>query len=237
VTLDVGANIITTIATDMAGNQQTDTRTVIFDANAPVLTVSGPADNSTTTQSFVTVTGTISETSVVTISANNGTVQNAAIAGNTYSAIVYLAKGVNTINIIATDLAGNKTAAKRTVTYEAASTSLTLAVTDPNQDITTEDSTLTLRGTVVGASSNVKVRITMDGKSFSPEVINGAFKQKLTFTKAKLYAITITATDAAGTSSTIVRNVIYAPTHHDDNNCQNNDKNSHDKDQHDDHND
>jgi Glucodextranase, domain B len=219
-TLTVGANTITTIATDNAGNQQVDTRTVTYDPNAPVLTVSAPADNSTTIQSFITVTGTISESSTVTISVNNGSPQSAAITGNSFSSTVNLAPGVNTIDIIATDPAGNSATAKRTVTYDNSNTSLTLAVIYPSQDITTRSSSLTLKGTVVDASSNVKVSITIDGKTYTPEVDHGAFHQRLTFTKAKLYAITVTATDDAGNSSSIVRNVIYRPSsddnHHDD---------------------
>jgi hypothetical protein len=214
-TLTAGANTITTIATDIAGNQQVDTRTVTYDQTVPVLTVSTPADNSTTTQSFVTVTGTISENSTVTISVNNGSPQSAAITGNTFSATVNLAAGVNTIDISAVNQAGNATNAKRSVTYENGNTSFTLAVTNPSQDITTKSASLTLKGTVVDASGNVKVSITMDGKTFSPKVKDGAFKQRLTFTKAKLYAITVTATDDAGNSSSIVRNVIYRPSNDD----------------------
>jgi len=209
--LAAGANTITTIATDNAGNQQIDTRTVTYDLNVPVLTLSAPADNSTTTQSFIAVTGTISETSQVSVSVNNGSPQSAAISGSGFSATVNLVSGVNTIDIIATDLAGNTTSAKRTVTYDNSTSTFTLAVTSPAQDITTRSSSLTLKGTVVDASGKVRVRITMDGRSYSPRVINGVFKQRLIFTKAKLYAITVTATDETGSSSTVNRNVIYRP--------------------------
>jgi hypothetical protein len=211
-TLVAGANTITTIATDNAGNQQVDTRTVTFDLNAPVLAVSAPADNSTTTQSFITVTGTISETSTVSISVNGGSPQTAAVTGTTYSATVNLVAGVNTIDITATDQAGNTSSAKRTVTYDNSTSTFTLAVTYPAQDITTRNSSLTLKGTVVDASSNVKVSITMEGKSYSPSVVNGEFQQRLNFNRAKLYAITVTATDDAGNSSTVNRNVIYSPS-------------------------
>jgi Glucodextranase, domain B len=220
-TLAAGANTITTIATDNAGNQQVDTRIVTYDLSATVLTVSAPADNSTTTQSFITVTGTVSEPSTVTISVNSGSPQSAAITGSTFSATVNLVPGVNTIDITATDLAGNTSSAKRTVTYDNSNTSLTLAVTYPSQDITTRSSSLTLKGTVADASRNVNVGITMDGKNYTPQIDNGAFQQRLTFTRAKLYAITVTATDAAGNSSTVSRNVIYRPTGDDNQNDDN----------------
>jgi len=210
-TLAAGANTITTIATDNAGNQQVDTRTVTYDLNIPVLAVAAPADNSTTVQSFISVTGTISEAATVSVSVNNGSPQTAAISGSGFSATVNLVTGVNTIDIIATDLAGNTASAKRTVTYDNSNSQFTLAVTSPAQDITTRNSSLTLRGKVVDATSRVKVTITMNGKTFTPKVSDGAFRQRLTFTRAGLYAINVTATDNSGNSSTVTRNVIYRP--------------------------
>jgi membrane-bound inhibitor of C-type lysozyme len=235
--LTAGANTISTIATDIAGNQQVDTRTVTYETTVPVLTVSAPADNSTTTQSFISITGTISENSTVIITVNSANPQSAAITGNAFNATVNLVAGVNTIDITAVDQAGNTTNAKRTVTYENGNTSFTLSVTNPSQDVTTKSASLTLKGKVVDASGNVKVSITMDGKSYSPKVKDGAFKQRLTFTKAKLYAITVTATDDAGNSSSVVRNVIYRPSNddHHDNDHQGDDHNNDDDHRDDDH--
>jgi hypothetical protein len=214
-TLAAGVNTITTIATDNAGNQQIDTRTVTYDLNVPVLAVTAPADNSTTIQSFLNVTGTISEAATVAVSVNNGSPQTAAISGSTFNATVNLVSGVNTIDITATDLAGNSANAKRTVTYDNSTSQFTLAVTSPVQDITTRNSTLTIRGTIVDATSRVNVTVTMNGRTYTPKVDDGAFRQRLTFTKAGLYAITVTATDASGNSSTVTRNVIYRPVSRD----------------------
>ncbi|EHP85211.1 flagellar hook capping protein [Geobacter metallireducens RCH3] len=214
--LQSGANTVTVVATDNAGTQKTDIRTITYDPAAPVLTVSAPADNSTTTQSFITLNGTISETSTVSVSVNGSAPQTAAISGNSYTATVYLVKGVNTISISATDLAGNITTAKRTVTYSGVSNNLALAVTFPNQDITTKYPYLVLKGTVVD-NEKVAVKIIMDGKTYIPVVDDGVFMQRLVFTTPKLYAITVIATDAAGNKSTVTRNVIYRPGYdHDD---------------------
>jgi len=211
VTLAAGANTITTIATDTAGNQQVDARTVTYDLNIPVLAVTAPADNGTSVQSFINVTGTISEAATVSVSVNSGSPQTAAISGSGFSATVNLLSGVNTIDIIATDLAGNTASAKRTVTYDNSNSQFTLAVTSPAQDITTRNSTLTIRGTVVDATSRVKVTVTMNGRTYTPYVYDGTFRQRLTFTRAGLYAITVTATDNSGNKSTVTRNVIYRP--------------------------
>jgi hypothetical protein len=99
---------------------------------------------------------------------------------------------------------------KRTINY-AASDKFSLAVTSPSQDSTASNSYITLTGKVSDALSNVTVNITMDGKSYAPAVINGVFQQRLTFTTAKLYTITVKAKDQAGNSSTVTRNVIYRP--------------------------
>jgi surface antigen len=209
VTLQQGSNTITTIAIDTANNKTTDTRTITLDTTAPVLTINAPADNSTTAQATTNVSGSTDETSTVTVKVNSGSLQSAAISGKNFNATVNLASGANTLNITATDLAGNSGNAKRTVTYD--NTKPTLAVSDPGQDITTDKNSLTLHGTVSDALSAVTISITMDGQTFTPAVTSGAFQQQLTFTTAKQYTITVTATDAASNSSTVQRNVIYQP--------------------------
>ncbi len=123
---------------------------------------------------------------------------------------MYLVAGVNTITISATDLAGNTATAKRTVTYTTSTNNLALAITYPSQDITTGYPYLTLKGKVVD-NEHVTVKITMNGKTYYPEVDDGVFQQRLFFTYPKLYAITVTATDDAGNTSTVVRNVIFKP--------------------------
>ena len=178
--LIAGANTITVVATDNAGNQTTDSRSITYDATAPVLTIAAPADNSTTTQSLLTVTGTISETSTVSFTVNAGSPQSAAITGSTFSAAANLVAGINTINITATDLAGNSTTAKRTVTYSGNVNSLGLAVTYPSQDITTRNSNIVLKGTVADDDNeHVTVKITMNGKTYTPRVDDGRFNQRL----------------------------------------------------------
>ncbi len=214
--LTSGANTVSIVATDKAVNQQTDTRTITYDATVPLLTVTAPADNSSSAQSFITLTGTISENSTVTVTNNGGSPQSGSINGSSFSATVNLVTGINTLVITATDLAGNSSTAKRTVTYEAGN--LTLSVTYPSQDITTRRSTLVLTGTIADASSKVTVTVSMNGHTYNPYVKNGAFSQKLSFTKADTYSITVTAKDAAGNTSSATRNVIYSPSvrDHDD---------------------
>jgi hypothetical protein len=207
VTLQAGANTITTVATDTLGNGTTDTRSITMDTTAPVLTVSVPADNSKTAQGPATVTGTISETSTVTVKVNSGTPQSAAITGSSYSAAINLAGGLNTITITATDLAGNTSSAVRSVTYD--NTNPSLAITNPNQDITTSQNSITISGTVSDTITSTTVTVTFNNQSYTPAITNGAFSQPLTIPAEGTYTLTATATDEAGNSSSVTRNLIY----------------------------
>jgi hypothetical protein len=131
----------------------------------------------------------------------------------TFSITVNLAPGVNTIAVTAVDLSGNSTGAKRTITFNGG-TSLNLAITRPAQDITTRKAYLKLVGSITDPMGAVTVTVTMAGQSYHPEVANGEFRQYLHFDAPGQFAISVTAVDAAGNSSTIIRNVIYAPGEH-----------------------
>ncbi|HWI41580.1 MAG TPA: Ig-like domain-containing protein, partial [Verrucomicrobiae bacterium] len=169
-----------------------------------------PADNGTSAAAFVEVTGTVNENSTVVVTDNAGAQHTASITGSTFTATVNLVNGVNTLTVTATDLAGNTSSAKRTISYEGPV--MTVAVTSPNQDVTTSKKKLVVTGTVTDAASKVTVTIAMDGRTFKTKPNkNGVFKKTLKFKEAGQYSIAVTATDAAGNSSSASRNVIFAP--------------------------
>jgi hypothetical protein len=209
VVLAKGANTITIIATDQANNQTSDSRTINLDQAAPNLVITAPADNSKTATAQATVSGTVDETSTVTVKLGSAT-QAAAMNGTTFSADISLAPGTNTIEVIATDLAGNTSSQKRTVVYDDQKPSL--AITQPAQDIRTNLANLTIRGTVSDPYTAVTVTIAMDGQTYTPTVVNGQFEQSVTFTAEKSYAIMVTATNEVGASTTAQRNVIFDVT-------------------------
>jgi len=211
VVLTVGKNPVTVVATDKAGNQTTDNRTVTYDPTAPVLTIATPADNSTSAKSVVSASGTVNENSTVSVKVNNGASQSAAMTGNNFAATVNLAPGINTIDISAADPSGNVTSAKRTVTYSAAGSQINLAVTKPAQDVTTRRRAIMIWGTVINSSA-IKVTVQEDGRSYSPKVgAKGRFSQMIKLRTKGKTVITVKATDAYGNSATVVRNVIYRP--------------------------
>ena len=209
VALNEGANTIVIVATNIAGKQVTDTRTITLDSKAPLLAITTPADNSITNRTAVTISGTISENSTVTVSvAENSATQSAIITGNSFEATVNLIQGLNTITITATDLAGNVSQAKRTITSDALAP--VLAITDPAQDIRVSAATYLLKGTVTDSATPATVAVSFEGQTFNPVITNGAFEQQLTFTTEKQYAVSVVASDQGGNSVTAQRNIIYS---------------------------
>lgn len=201
-----GVNIITIAATDSVGNVAADTRTVTLDQTAPVLAVTTPADNSKTGKMLLEVSGTVDETSAVTVKIKD-LVQSALMNGGAFTATVILEPGYNTIEITAADLAGNRSTLKRTVVFDDQVPSL--AVTVPSQDIRTNQRSLTIKGTVSDDLSAVGVTISKDNEIFTPPVIDGTFEQTVNFAEEKTYGIVVTATNEVGTSASGQRNVIY----------------------------
>jgi hypothetical protein len=208
VTLSAGPNTIVTIATDLAGNSSSDTRTITLDTMLPGLIVTYPADNSVTNSITTTVTGTVDGAVQSALVSLGTSTFPATIVGNVFSSpSITLAPGMNTITIDATDLAGNATTVKRTITFDDVAPAL--YITDPVQDLATNLSSYPLQGTT---DTNVTVSIDFDGSVFQPQVIEGTFTQALTFSAEKTYDITVTATDQLGNTSTATRNIIYDKT-------------------------
>jgi hypothetical protein len=162
-----------------------------------------------TGKSFITVKGSVDEKAKVTITSNDRPHRFANRSGNAFNGVVYLVPGINTITITAIDQAGNSSSSKRTITYD--NDKPTLAVTEPVQDLTTTEPTITLSGSVADTLSDVTVSVTMAGQSHTPAIANGLFQQQLTFSNAGQYAVKVTATDALGHQRTVIRNVIYRP--------------------------
>jgi len=205
-TLQSGANQVTVNAIDLAGNQSSDNRIINLDQTAPRLTITAPADNSKVGSALVAVTGTVDETSTVTVKLG-GSIQTAAMNGSNFTATVNLVSGTNTIEVTATDLVGNSSTQKRTITYDDQNPSL--AIIFPTQDIRTNQSYLTIQGTTSDPYSAVTVNVAMDGQTYSPTVENGQFSQALGFTAEKTYSIVITAINEVGKATTAQRNIIY----------------------------
>ena len=203
-----GANGITTIATDNSDHKTIDTRTISLDRSAPTIVINQPADNSVTARQFVAVTGSVDPpTSTVTAKVNNGSPANATMSGANFSVTVNLSSGLNTIDITAKDLAENSGNAKLTITSDAVSP--TVAVSTPAQDISTTLSSIIVKGAVSDIATRVTISIVADDQTYTPTVaVDGSFSQTISMDTEKTYAVIVTATDEAGHSTMVKRNII-----------------------------
>ncbi|WP_162604721.1 MSCRAMM family protein [Geomonas edaphica] len=195
--LVAGANTVEVVA----NGTTTFTRSITYDATAPALSVTQPADNQVTTTASTTVSGTVVAGATVSVSVNGGAPVQAIVSGTDWIANVTIVAGVNTIEVVA-DLSGKKNYGKRTISL--VSTLPDLVVTGPVQDVVIDKSTQTITGTV---SSGATVSVSAGGKTFTPQVTSGSFSQDVSFAARGSYPVTVTATSTAGTS-TVVRNLI-----------------------------
>ena len=190
-----GANNIAIQAIDQSGNHTDSTRTVTRDTQTPTLTVTSPVDDSYTNQDAVTVAGTASDASTVTVKVNG--VSFPVGQGGAFSGSYTLATGANFLTITATDAGGNVTSQIRKVTQ--AKQPPVLTVTSPTPGFVKNTTPLAVSGTVTGTTpitvSANGVGLTVTGSSFSGSIplVQGAND------------IAITAADPAGNTTVVHR--------------------------------
>lgn len=222
--LNAGINNITVTAFDNAGNSSTDTIAITSDPTAPNLTITTPtlATTYATNASTVTLGGTASDgiTSVSKVEYINTTTTAppASLASGTTSwstGAILLATGTNTINVIATDAAGNQKTNTINVIKDTQAPTVQINSPTVNPTYITNVSTVNLGGTASdsGLSGLVDVKWT-NGATGG----NGTASGTSTWTvngiglAAGANAITLTATDGAGNTGTAVITVTYDAT-------------------------
>lgn len=136
--LSDGSHTVTINCKDHDGNAAAEkSTTYTVDTVPPTLNVTSPADGLITAASSVTVAGTTNDATsspvVITISLN-GTDQGAIPVGTggTFSKVVTLKKGSNTIIVKAKDAAGKESSVTRTVTLDTSVPKITAATITPN---------------------------------------------------------------------------------------------------------
>ena len=197
ITLKQGVNTITIVATDAAGNTTTVSRTVTADWTPPAITVSSPLDSAITKLSLVAVSGTVKDSTAVTLTINGNSVP---VSNGSFNTTVNLTEGTDKIIIVATDAAGNTTTISRTVKVDR--TPPALVVSSPNDSVFTNLPSITISGTVKDSTA---VTLTVNGVNVS--ITNGVFTTQIVLTEG-VNKFTIVATDAAGNTTTASRTVI-----------------------------
>jgi len=106
-----GANTITLVAVDPAGNQGSSSLTVTRDSTPPAVTIDAlPTEVSAST---IAVSGTV-ESAIPFVTVNG---QPVTVTNGRYSASVTLSFGSNVIFVEATDAAGNRATTSTAVSY------------------------------------------------------------------------------------------------------------------------
>ncbi len=192
-----GTNVITVVATDAVGNTSTITQSVIRDTAPPVLTLSTPSDNTVTRDTSAAVSGTVTDSTSITLLVNGAPVTPGPTGSFTTS--VPLTEGVNTVTVSATDAAGNSITVTRSIFRDTTPPALT--PTSPGSGTITNQTSINVGGTVSDASA---VTVTANGTPLS--VVGGAFSGSVPLTEG-LNTISIVATDTVGNSSTQILTV------------------------------
>lgn len=140
-----------------------------------------------------------------------GEVTHSAISNGysfTYTPAQALGDGDHTVTVDATDNDGNA-AAQKSTTFKVDTIPPTLNVTSPTEGMITSTQSLTVSGTTNDATSSpVTVKISLNGTDQGAVTVggDGAFSKAVTL-KEGANVIVVTATDAAGKSSSVTRNV------------------------------
>lgn len=133
-----GSHTIKIDASDYDGNAASQ-KSVTFkiDTVPPTLSVTSPVDGFVTNQAACNVQGTTNDLTSspvsVTVKLNNGNAEAATVASNgSWSKVVTLVEGSNTITIVATDSAGKSTTVTRTVKLDTKAPAIKDVTMTPN---------------------------------------------------------------------------------------------------------
>ena len=212
-----GSYTATVTATDPEGNVSTNTGTVVIDTTAPTVAINDLTTNDTTPE----LTGTVNDPNavvVVTIDGNDYTATNNGNGTWTLAddVVATLAEGSYPTSVSATDAAGNTVTNSGTVVIDT--TAPTVAI----NDLTTNDTTPELTGTV--NDPNTVVVVTIDGNDYTA-TNNGNGTWTLADNIVALlaegnYTATVTATDAVGNSDSATGSIVIDTSIDENNNGQ-----------------
>lgn len=176
------------------------------DTTPPDVTITSPANEAIIDNASVTVTGTaidpgVGASGVASVLVNNVAATYNATTTN-WTANVALNYGPNTITVRATDVAGNTSPNKEIVVVRPQDTTPpTVTITSPENNFTTEASSITVSGTVsdTGANATGVAQVTVNG---APATLN---LPDWTIPNVSLSlgsnVISVVATDNAGNTS------------------------------------
>jgi RHS repeat-associated protein len=205
ISLTEGPNKLTVIVTDKNGLTSQAILIVYRDSAKPVLNTITPADGAYLKSLVVTVTGIISDASAVSVLVNGVA---ASVNNKQFSATVTLNEGPNTINIQATDSAGNVTNLSRNVFIDTGAPAAFTPTANPSGWTNNNKPSITFNTTDSGSGID-HYEIGVDGGTTS-----GKITSPYTFTTAIAdgeHTVQVKAVDRAG-NSTIGEVKVYIDT-------------------------
>jgi hypothetical protein len=201
VNIDGANQVITGTATDAIGGSASASATVSLDQAPPLVAINSPADRSVIPTSSVAVSGLANDSlSGVAVVTCNGT--PASLSSGGFSCSLVIEQGVLSINVSATDVAGNTSSTGITVNLQGPK--LTITSPAPLSLFTTNSTTVT--GTVDDPSALVTVngvRATVSGTTFSADQVTLREGNNL---------VTATGINAGGAAGTASVNLILDTT-------------------------
>jgi len=191
VTMETAGQTVAGTAVDKAGNIATAFAVVKLDKTPPSLNVISPSNGSNIFFSPVAIGGTVQDALSGLASVTcNGT--PGSVNGANFTCGVTLTPGANSINTIATDVAGNTSTSSLSLTYTRAPI---VTITSPANLSYLNISPTTVNGTVDDPTATVTVN------SVSAAVVNGSFSVALPLAEGP-NIVTASATSGAGAVGT-----------------------------------
>ena len=192
-----GAHTLRATASDAYGHTSSQASvTFTIDRTPPLVTITSPADNSTTTTDRIDVRGAASGGDVASVTIN-GAPASVGSDGSFTLTNVALDLGPNAILAAATDRAGNTGTASATITR---SDKLAIVLTSPADKTLTNRHNITVAGQLLtpGAATSVSIN-----GSDVPVDVNGAFTKTDFALTEGTNTITATVRNAAGTANSV----------------------------------
>lgn len=196
----------------------------VLEETAPVVTITGPTQGAYITNSSTPITftatddgsGVKADSAMVKI--DDGAEIPVTMEGSgtsfsgTYTPDPALSDGQHTVTVYCYDYDGNKSNVA-TATFTVDTVAPVLDVTAPTDNLVTNEASLTVTGTTNDATSSpVTVTIKLNSADQGAvQVLEGAFSKTITLVEGA-NTIEITATDSAGKSTTVTRNVTLNTT-------------------------
>jgi hypothetical protein len=177
-TLQVGTNsFVATLVNSSSEGQPSPTVTYILKTSPPKIVVSSPASGAKVSTSTLNITGTVDAGATITIRNEEiigGAVSNQAVgADGKFKLTVPVVAGPNTIDLMATDLAGNSASTSLTVNRDYGQLAAHLSVS-PGRFAASSQTTvkITLRATSLngGPLANAKATFTVTVEGLAPIV-------------------------------------------------------------------